>query len=857
MRRSLVLLLAAALAILGWFLATREAGRSRVATIEGPAAAAPAPRPAAHAPLVVPVPDPVRLATGAEDRLGADPPRAAAELGHASPFADPVPEDQGLLVRVVHGGTEAPVPHAQVLWIDGERLSEEEGLLLQVRGFELDRIFERHGLRYRADQTGEVLVPRAQGMALIGRKDGLWGMLGVEASASEPVLLPLAPDPALRILVVDGAGAPVGGVPVAMRLRQNERSYFDALLGVTDATGLAVLPHVANLLGTVIDQEALAAIGGALAEPVEAPVDPERLEEPIRLTLPASGGVEVRLVRPDGAPVRATHLLAAGWCRRTEPEASWDRRYARTSKHHLLEIEDGRARLFPVGLDLELEVQLLTAQGSVVAEATVAGPSRAGELVEAVLEVEAAPALRARLLDAEGRPLAGKIVQLSLEDLREGERTELDRARLATDAEGRVRYEVGEEHAGMRWLGFRTLPGAGPEELHGEVELAGGPLLGDEDLGDVVLSAAPRIVAGIVVDETGTPIPGAQVHVRPLGASGKEHAPLRCTTDGQGRFDLRGAVAHERLRIWAFHPGHVMTPPADHQRGAADVRIVLHSGGSLVARVTWDEGLDPELRVRLVKESSDGDRDQRLEEEGTVEFGSLLPGRYELLVQLEDADEVLARVPDLLVAARAETDAGTIDLRGVLRSLLLTVVDEGSRPLRAAVYRLEERAAGAGRRSEGTGTDGRLRLATSREGVDVLVTADDHRPALLTLRGDETVVLRAGLPLRLRLRGGLPALEPDEMLLCRLSPLEVSSPEAARSSLERLVGFDEHGVADVRAPAAGAWRAQLLVRLHRVGRTSLHAVGDELRIELAEGGAAPEVELVLDRARLEALRGGG
>lgn len=153
-------------------------------------------------------------------------------------------------------------------------------------------------------------------------------------------------------------------------------------------------------------------------------------------------------------------------------------------------------------------------------------------------------------------------------------------ARLTADGEADLRFELSERD-GVLTLPLLT-PGrygvAALEQPGGEVDV----IAGEEATLRVVLE--PRLdLNGIVVDEAGAPIAGAEVRTR-----GRDDLLVLAVTRADGRFRWRG----ERLfDVWAAHEGHVSSVPRTPPEGRVDLRLVLGGVGlALTGTVVDPEG---------------------------------------------------------------------------------------------------------------------------------------------------------------------------------------------------------------------------------------------------------------------------
>lgn len=218
--------------------------------------------------------------------------------------------------------------------------------------------------------------------------------------------------------------------------------------------------------------------------------------------------------------------------------------------------------------------------------------------------------LRCVVLDSSGRPLPGATVEVAVEAP-----SQLRKIAAATDGEGVLRFP---------WRGPPWQPGTsrsiGLELIEREVAVASARLDasrefpdGESDLGSVVMIPLPRLASGIVVDEDGKPIPGAQVQLlwRPVAdrhlaaTEGWDFSgvpPQRAREDGT--FDLRGSLDPGDLMLMVHHSSVYLPDTAGPLAfGATGVVATLKRSFSFKGRVLLPEGAPPDqVLVRLAKD---------------------------------------------------------------------------------------------------------------------------------------------------------------------------------------------------------------------------------------------------------------
>ena len=115
------------------------------------------------------------------------------------------------------------------------------------------------------------------------------------------------------------------------------------------------------------------------------------------------------------------------------------------------------------------------------------------------------------------------------------------------------------------------------------------------DLGDVMFDGGLILVAGIVTDERGTPIPSAHLRCVEQAASRQRTKPRTFQSNPDGTFEIRGLSAWPTLQLSARAAGYLPVK-LDVPRGSATVRLVLHRAASL--HLAFDASVSRELCKR-------------------------------------------------------------------------------------------------------------------------------------------------------------------------------------------------------------------------------------------------------------------
>lgn len=505
---------------------------------------------------------------------------------------------------------------------------------------------------------------------------------------SEPVILRATAGASVRVVVRDGAGAPVAGARVALR-------SMLAWETETDAGGEAVLAGVGPGWRTLRVEAARFAPAARMVSTGD-----RAGEERIVVRLDRGAPVSGRVVSAAGAPVAGARVWASA---ASEP--------------------------FPV-IDPQLDAVVTDADGRWQMAALAAGTYRFAASHPAHAQTTTAPialsgatardgvdiqlddggVLAGRVVDAAGAPVAG--------------------AELRVAARG----------GGVAWRLLRVARAGGD----GRFSIAGLPRRGveivahhDGGSSDIVaadLRAAPRAevelrtaasapIAGVVVDAAGEPMPEAQVAVDPVfgGGVGEREAwqvrgHPRAITDAAGAFSF-GGLPPGRYTVRAARPG---APPAalalhagvDAAPGDAALRVVLPRETVVRGRVTVKDRGAPELFAISV----DGTQPTPFStEDGAFEIVAPA-GEHNLFVSGPAFVTALERVT---VKDGAATDVGTIEVIPG-RSISGRVVDSSGAPVEGA-------RVAAGRLLSGSGTE----LNIPDEGHDVQETTTDDRGRFL------------------------------------------------------------------------------------------------------------------------------
>jgi hypothetical protein len=333
----------------------------------------------------------------------------------------------------------------------------------------------------------------------------------------------------------------------------------------------------------------------------------------------------------------------------------------------------------------------------------------------------------------------------------------------------------------------------------------------------------------------------------PVSASG----PSDVSIDREGRFELRGWAGTDELRVAASAQG-LCKATREFRAGDAAVDLALASTGALRGTLLLDARCG-QGAVEIVAVSGLKVVQAERAPDGSFRIAGLEPGRYDLRVRSSVLQEVLAAVDGIEVRSGEETldpRAAALDLRGKLMCLEIRIAMpagfDDPLPL------VEVRAPGAEPRLCYASTGRPFALATLAPAVDVLIQAPGWRlERLASVATDQAVALRPGLPVRLALQDGLPALPEGYELRALLEPLKFELRHRANSG----VPFDARGTALLRASDPGPHRPRLEVlrRASDEEYTLPPALISPARLEIRDAEAEQTHSLKLDAPGLASL----
>lgn len=805
--------------------------------------------------------EPLAAGSGGPALPAADTEQRAAGARQALPPAGPESGLESHLdlleILVVEQATGEPVPGAEVLVLRSGQGPCLERYRVQIcHAADVEAWMRTHAAHQATDDQGRAWIPRVGWNTWIhAANDGRADLRALEPwDPADRIRLELAAVPGLEVEVVDRAGRPQEGVPLALLM-----DGVPCLTGATGASGRALLPQ-AHLLAREAARRKkglLLALACPLASPVAEPLPKDAFpDRPIRLILPPTGRVTAKVHGLDGRPVEddALAMLDLGWGLADKARAQGPSGNARigSSPRAYAPVRNGLARFPHVGLGLHLKVGVVKGDlGWAAGEAAATGPGPKFLGEEVVFEVgfdSPRTLLAGRAVDQEGRPVAnhpmavawmtmtpdGTLMRQAPPGIFQFERFP---EQATTDAAGRFRLLLPErlpEVDRSLSLTARILVGDEWRSVAALIGIAGVVLGQVKDLGDVILAPAPLLAAGRVVDETGAGVPRAMVQVIEDFSLHSARPDLLTCCDGDGRFAIRGLLDRATLGLQPFKEGEtcIDSECTVVSKGTTEIELRIARGGTLAGRLLMDPGSPVEqLEILLARFKQKGrtiTTHLNAGQDGCFR-SQVPPGIASLRFRVKGEDDPVLAIEGIEILASEscrDPRLEAIDLRSPVRCLRIACRDESGLPIpdaRASILRPRPSRPFDGILAMAD-REGVVRILTSKIPLDLQLGADGFRPSTLDgVAGDRGVVLKRCLPLRLVLTEGVGDLVPEPfrlLVLLRGSPPSRAGKDALWSYKPWWEGdgsFSAEGEALAAALEPGTWWLEWRVVRYREG----------------------------------------
>lgn len=773
-----------------------------------------------------------------------------------------LPQDDAVLVRVLVKETKLPVAGAEVAVVDYADFTGPAGVLATADGWSYENAFRILGRRYVADRDGVARVPRPrQHIVAAASFQDLWGKVEFTEEGQESVELLLEHDSTVRVRVVDEHGVAVAGAPVALRIVYPQWRHDIAPVR-SGPDGIAKLEHLRAYVQQSDEIKPFAALAILAHDPVEKELDLSDLpEDPLELVMPATGSLEILLVRSDAEPVTEPCVVTL---QMNDVPTDGRTIFPGAGRQMQRGTQDGRVLIDHIGLGLTLVASFWSPRYS-CEPVGISAPSLLGERVQAklVARVET-PVVVGRALDESGMPLADVTLAASITTWT-GESSNGWGTGLRTDAEGRFVVPVSSSNQNAERMELHlSTSSPTPPRLTAMIALPPRMMPGELDVGDVEMALPALVAAGIVADEGGTPVRGAGI--LPTSSVGfdengveswQDHWDLRAISDRAGRFEIRGELQGSTIRLSATHPRFAPSKQVLASIGSDGVLLTLAGAGALAGRVLTDEGVSRQT-LQIVAQRT-GTPDQinlwGTQEDGSFEFKGLVAGTYTISLSLWEEGLSVAELSDVRIVAgetTRDTRMDPLDLRGKLRTFKLRAKDGSGAPVNELGIARRVPGEESYRDSNRTSSiDGTYTLTTAAAVLDLRVQSRTRRSVeLLGVRGDQEVVLGPGIPIALVLRGDARVQSEEYKVMVTLQRND------AQSNWTEQAAFDATRTARFDVGDPGTYHVYFLINVFR-GEEYVWSgyLEDEQgrEIQVLDSVALQTIELELSTAAIDAV----
>ncbi len=631
-----------------------------------------------------------------------------------------------VLVRVVDARTKEPVEGAEVVTAPFDETptqeAEREAALQRASAF---AVYLRLGQKETTDAAGRAWIRMRNGGAVFAHKAQRFGAADGDDIGENGIEIRLAPSREVAVRVVGSDGAPLASVPIGLSARYSRGEMKDESedwqIGATDEQGMLRLCPEEHLaagtppakLDVYVRAPGLLATRASIANG----------ETEVVLRMPVHGSVRVRATGIDKQPLADSPMWSC-WLSGDE-----DSEVEGGVSYNSAQGRGGVAWFRYVGLGEQLSLSMQCSSFHWWGQ--LQGPTAAGQ--EVVQEVSlATPStfmVRARLLDADGAPLADRRVSL---------RSDSYHAEGATDADGRMAVCIRGDDEEPKPFPFRLLAMQRGSSLHAFAPVTVMPGR-DTDLGDLRAIAVDIIATGTF--EADAPIrPGLHgwVQSEQDGHIRYDHSVFVSLVDDEDAFVVCRTVEGQskRMQLGISAPGFLEVEPIPFSQGDKIV-VKLRRGATFSARLLLDPAVSwlvERSQLDVIAKSAEGNtqliRAKLVDGEWLCESSSLPPGVYSIAVEPGDASGDLAQIDGVRIGVDEPPDPRLQpwDLRSTIQLLTVRLKRPDGSRLQATGSVFRRRDLDAEWESAASLENGVAQFLGNSSPADLYVWVDEHPP---------------------------------------------------------------------------------------------------------------------------------
>jgi len=569
------------------------------------------------------------------------------------------PEEEGVGVSLLRVDGSAVIG-AVVRWATEEDLQPLLAADPQLWERDNDEILARVTHQVRTAANGWAMVPSKAGRMVIDARFGdLYTSRRFRREETSYLKLTMYRDLPLVVEVADATGAGLD-VPVVVRTADGRGNQV-----LRPSNGRALLLHAPEAFSALLGRPdlyvQLDAPQQALATVLPRGKVPEAA---VKVTGQRGVTLQVRVEGPDGPCASGVvEVVRLG----SEPEL------LRTTRR---ELRDGVALFEHVQPDLELLVRARTACGADVPEQRVQMPADIVQLRHAVRM----PRVQGSVQDVDGRKLGGYRATLYQRlpagwELAASGSIQADGSwELAVPGLATAEAGTAAEYMLVARNEFGATKAALLQGLSSFLDKAAMRA----EVGLLRLDNWTIQLGGVVLDENGRGVEGAELE---LVFEGVPDARCRARSAADGRFDLRAPRLSGPVRVHVSHPGLAVPLLVDAKAGEKQAKVQVAFRGRLRGQVLVPPGVVPQQLQVTLHDAEGSAFGGTADAQGIYLFERVEPGLARISVQVVGLPNSVVSSDSVRVEAGGTAEVQALDLRGVLRAIVVEIVDEDGQPV--------------------------------------------------------------------------------------------------------------------------------------------------------------------------------